>query len=113
MKKFLLPLLLFSSVATSGEVLLKWEPPTTNDDEDKTPLTDLAGYYVYYGNESGFHDVVFEISDESLDSYVLKDLDPGEYYFIIKAYDTSGNISKPSNEPYKALRTPSPPSNIR
>ena len=33
--------------AFSAEVTLSWDPPTTN--ADGTPLTDLAGYKVYYG----------------------------------------------------------------
>jgi hypothetical protein len=33
--------------AISGQATLSWDPPTTN--VDGTPLTDLAGYKVYYG----------------------------------------------------------------
>jgi hypothetical protein len=57
------------SPSTSNSVTLSWIAPTTN--EDGTPLTDLAGYKIYY---------------------------PDMYYFTIVAYDTSGNESNYSNE---------------
>ena len=40
-----------STIPTTTSVTLSWDSPTTN--EDGTPLTDLGGYRVYYGQYSG------------------------------------------------------------
>ncbi len=37
--------------AFAGTITLAWDAPTTNT--DGTPLTDLAGYKIYYGPTSG------------------------------------------------------------
>ena len=43
---------LFMVVETyAGQATLSWVAPSTN--EDGTPLTDLAGYKIYYGTASG------------------------------------------------------------
>lgn len=53
---YILLLLVFSMVFLSSrgtfaaQVTLSWDAPTTNT--DGTKLTDLAGYYVYYGTAS-------------------------------------------------------------
>lgn len=52
-----------------GTLSLSWVAPTMN--EDGTPLTDLAGYKVYYGPASGQYDRQEVLDDPSLTSYVL------------------------------------------
>ena len=42
-----------------GTATLKWDPPMTNT--DSTPLTDLSGYKLYYGNGSGAYTVTANI----------------------------------------------------
>jgi len=41
----------YTSPLFAGSALLSWNAPSTN--EDGTPLTDLAGYKIYYGTATG------------------------------------------------------------
>jgi hypothetical protein len=74
---------------------LAWDAPTTN--ADGTPLTDLAGFYVYYGTASGVYGA--PVDAKNVTSYTLTGLTPGQTYFIaVAAYDTSQNQSQFSDE---------------
>jgi len=92
---FLNPSTVFSGVAT-----LSWDPPTTN--ADGTPLTDLAGYKVYYGTSSGNYSQ--SIDAGNVTTYTVNNLTEGlTYYFTTTSYDTSGNQSVYSNEVNKVI----------
>ena len=68
--------------------------PTTN--ADGSPLSDLAGYYVYYGTASGVYGP--PVDAKNVTSYTLTGLTPGQTYFIaVAAYDTSQNRSELSD----------------
>jgi len=98
MKKLILSLILFSMLfvtpAFAADVSLSWDAPTTN--EDGTPLTDLAGYTVYYGIESANYTENIDVGNVL--TYTVTNLSDGTYYFAVTAYDTSGNESDYSNE---------------
>ncbi len=84
----------------AANVTLSWTPPTTN--ADATPLTDLAGYKVYFGTSSGSYSQSADAGNVT--SYTWGNLAAGTpYYFTITAYDTSGNESSFSNEVSKTL----------
>lgn len=74
---------------------LAWEPPVQNT--NGTQLTDLAGYNLYYGTESGRYTQVRPVRDASQTDLVLP-VEPGTYYLAMTAYDLSGNESDLSNE---------------
>ncbi|MFZ5470007.1 MAG: hypothetical protein ACOZIN_11280 [Myxococcota bacterium] len=78
-----------------------WDPPTTS--ADGTPLTDLAGYKLYYGSTPGTYTNVIDIRDPSATGYVVEGLTQGPWYFAVTAYDTSGNESGHSNEASKVI----------
>jgi len=79
----------------AGTISLAWDAPTTNS--DGTPLTDLGGYYVYYGTASGVYGS--PVDAKNVTTYTLTGLTPGQTYFIaLTAYDTSQNQSQFSNE---------------
>src|ERR1700690_1811631 len=80
-----------------SSVTLTWTPPTTNT--DGTPLTDLAGYNVYYGTSSRSYGSPVNVGNAI--TYTVTNLTPGSYYFAVTAYDTSGNESAYSNEVLK------------
>ena len=74
----------------AGTIKLAWDAPTTNS--DGSPLTDLAGYYVYYGTASGVYGS--PVDAKNVTTYTLTGLTPGQtYYITVTAYDTSGNES--------------------
>jgi len=64
---------------------------------DANSESDLAGYLVLYGTEAGTYDVEQDVGNKT--TYVARDLQAGqEYFFVVKAYDLSGNVSAPSLE---------------
>src|SRR3989304_692130 len=74
--------------AHAGQVILSWDPPTTN--ADGTTLTDLAGYKVYYGTASGNYSTVIDVANVT--SYTVTNLTSNAtYYFATTAYDASAN----------------------
>jgi hypothetical protein len=80
----------FAYVAT-----LSWNAPTKN--ADGTPLSDLAGYRVYYGTSSHNYSKSSDVG--SATTYKATNLQVGvPYYFAVTAYDQLGNESKYSNE---------------
>lgn len=82
-------------------VALTWVPPTTRG--DGAVLTDLAGYRIYIGIESGFYSEVIGVSTAGLSDYVVEGLAPGTYHFVVTAYDLRGSESAPSNEVFKTV----------
>ncbi|MCC6543675.1 MAG: fibronectin type III domain-containing protein, partial [Nitrospirae bacterium] len=81
--------------ARAGQAVLTWDPPTTNS--DGSPLTDLAGYKVYYGPTSGNYSTVINVANVT--SYTVTGLyDNTTYYFATTAYNTSSIESAYSGE---------------
>lgn len=82
---------------SAGEVDLSWTAPTTN--EDGTPLTDLAGYSVYYYDTAGgWANPIGNVDVGNVTASTMTVPSQGIVYFVVTAYDTSGNVSAPSNE---------------
>jgi len=77
-------------------VTLAWDAPITN--VDGSPLTDLAGYKIYYGTSPG--NFTTEKNIGNVTTYTVPDLAYGTYYFAVKAYDTGGNHSEYSSPNY-------------
>ena len=76
------------------DVVLAWDAPVTR--EDGSPLTNLDGYKVYYGMETGSYDEVIDVGENTLCS--ISGLSTGTWYFAVTAYDYYGNESDYSNE---------------
>ena len=101
-----LVILLHATVLFAGNVTLAWDPPTTN--EDGTPLTDLAGFIIYYGTTSGDYSQSIDVGNVT--TYQVSNLTEGlTYYFAATAYDTSGNESEYSYPEAVATMAPPPP----
>jgi hypothetical protein len=79
----------------SGSATLSWEAPTTNT--DGTPLTNLAGYCIYYGSDPANLDQSVQINSVGVQTYVLDNLASGTWYFAIMAVTSTGNESVLSN----------------
>ena len=86
-----------SPAAASGNaVTLNWTPPTEN--EDGTPLTNLAGYNIHYGKASRQYTQRISVSNPGVASYVVQDLTGGKYYFSVAAVNSHGTESPLSAE---------------
>ncbi len=100
---FLITFIIFLTPAPlfAGTASLSWVAPTTN--VDGTPLTDLAGYKIYYGTSSGNYTSNINIGNAT--NYQVANLTNGLiYYFAVTASDTSGNESGYSNEASKTIQ---------
>lgn len=78
---------------------LRWQPPTQN--VDGTPLTDLAGFTVYWGQSSRNYSGSQTLSASMTEWEVT--VSPGEYYFALTAFDSEDNESGYSNEVLKLI----------
>lgn len=85
-----------------GTASLSWVPPTTNT--DGTALSDLAGYNIYHGMVSGFYPNKVVVNNPGLSSYLVQSLASGTHFFIVRAYDYSGNESADSNVASKTIQ---------
>ena len=74
-----------------GSATISWTAPTEN--EDNSPLTDLAGYIIYYGTQAGQYTNTIYVDDPNTTSYEVKNLSPGTYYFAIVAFNYDGGQS--------------------
>ncbi len=63
---------------------------------DQVENEDLGGYLLYYGKKAG--DYYYVIDNGTANTIRVSKLLPTDYYFAVKAYDKSGNLSNPSNE---------------
>lgn len=82
--------------STAGAATLNWTPPTENT--DGTPLTNLAGYDIHYGTESGDYTQSIPVNNPGLATYVVDNLTPGTYYFSVSAVNSAGTESPVSSE---------------
>jgi len=83
-----------TAVARVGSATLRWQVPSTNS--DGSALTNLAGFYIRYGTRSADLSRVVNIAGTEITQYVVQNLIPGTWYFIITSYTTAGVESTPS-----------------
>ena len=87
--------------ATSGSATLSWTPPTSN--VDGTPITNLAGYRIAYGQYSSNLTQSLDIPSPGVTSAVIENLATGTWYFAVKAYTTANVESDLSNLAQKTV----------
>ena len=80
---------------------LSWTPPTEN--EDGSPLMDLAGYKIYWGTKPGNYPNSATIKNPGVSSYVVSDLNPGTYVFVATSFNSDGIESAYSNPTTRVL----------
>ncbi|MDH3545876.1 MAG: fibronectin type III domain-containing protein [Gammaproteobacteria bacterium] len=84
-----------------GSMTLSWTAPTENT--DGTPLTDLAGFNIYYGQSQGSYPNRIRIDNPSIDTYVVGNLLPNTYYAVATSFNTAGIESAYSNVAVKTV----------
>jgi hypothetical protein len=85
----------------SRTATVSWDAPTTNN--NGTPLTDLAGYRIYYGSSPEELSHTVQISTVGLQTYVIDDLEAGTWYFAVRAVATNGTESTLSDIAAKTI----------
>ena len=95
------PQISFAQTAPTGLLTLTWDANTESD---------LAGYKVYRSTTSGTYGAPIVAIQGNVTTYQATNLTIGQtYYFVVTAYDTSGNESDFSNE---ASGTPPDPVSV-
>jgi hypothetical protein len=84
-----------SDSSASGAVLLSWQAPTEN--VDGSPVSNLAGYHIYYGKTADELTSTVTVSGADTTSYVVKGLEEGAYFFSVVAFNSAGMVSGKSN----------------
>jgi hypothetical protein len=85
----------------NGTATLTWTPVTQNI--DGSPLTDLAGYKVFYGLSVSTMNTVVVLPDPTLTTYAVTNLSSGTWYFTVAAYTSSGTQGALSNVGTKTI----------
>ncbi len=80
--------------SASGSATLNWTPPTENT--DGTPVTNLSGYRIYYGNSAAAINESIQVANAGIATYVVNNLSPGTWYFEVRAYNSANMESSPS-----------------
>jgi hypothetical protein len=87
-------------------VTLAWDAPTNN--VDGSPLTDLAGYKVYFGHSSRTYSAYMDVGNVTLCQFT--NLQPGAtYFFATTAYNADGVESDVSAELSYSVPDSTPP----
>ena len=84
-----------SAGLSPGSVSLTWNPPTHNT--DGTPLQNLGGFRVYWGTREGEYPNSVTLDNPGLASYVVEQLSPAQWHFVVTAITTNGMESPYSN----------------
>jgi hypothetical protein len=79
----------------TGSATLSWTAPTQN--VDGSALTDLAGFKILYGPSQGNYQNSITINNSGITTYLVENLTPETWYFVVTAFDTSRNQSDFSN----------------
>lgn len=75
--------------ASSGGVTVSWFAPIQN--EDGTPLVNLAGFRLRHGPKYGAYSAEITIRNPGATSHRVSGLAPGIYYFVVSAIDQNGH----------------------
>ncbi len=74
------------NAVSNGSATLSWTAPTQNT--DGSALTDLAGYKLYWRNDSGAYANSITISNPSVTTYIVENLAAGTYEFVATAFNS-------------------------
>lgn len=99
----------------SGSATLMWNAPTQNT--DGSPLTNLAGFKIYWGTTLGTYPNSATINDASARSYIVESLCSGVWHFVSTALNSSSVESAFSNVASKPVqgdlpKVPTPPATL-
>ena len=85
----------------TGSARLSWAAPTEN--EDGSNLDDLAGFRISYGTSPGSYPNKVTISNPGISQYLVENLTPQTWYFVVTAFNASQTYSEFSNVDSKTI----------
>ncbi|MBW8829792.1 MAG: fibronectin type III domain-containing protein [Burkholderiales bacterium] len=84
-----------------GSISLSWTAPSTN--ADGSPVSDLAGYRVYYGTMQGLYSDNVTINNPATLSTTISNLPASTYYVVVRAFNQVNAESQASVEVSKTI----------
>ena len=85
-----------------GTALVTWTAPAQNT--DNSPLTDLAGFKVYYGIFPGEYGTPEIINNPGASSFLVENLGVADWFFTVTAFNSMGIESSYSQEVHKQIK---------
>ena len=85
----------------TGSATISWTPPNSNTDH--SPLTNLAGYRIYYGTSSDNLTQVLDLPNPGISIAVVENIAPGRWYFTMTSYNSSNVESERSSVTSKTI----------
>jgi len=85
-----------SGVSTAATV--SWVAPSEREDNSGLSLSEIAGYRIYYGVESGNYQSHLDVSDGSAVQAQISEIPSGTYYVALTTVDVDGRESMYSSE---------------
>jgi hypothetical protein len=80
--------------SANGSASLQWVAPT--DNTNGSPLTNLAGFRIYYGTSASTMTQTAQIANPTINTYLLSNLTPATWFFEVVAYTTANVESSAS-----------------
>ncbi len=84
-----------------GFVTVNWASPTQNT--DGSALTNHAGFNIYYGTSLDDYSNQITINNPGVTTYVIENLTPNTWYFVITAFNSSGDESEFSSSATRVI----------
>jgi len=85
-----------STTPVTATAALSWNAPTQNS--DGSPLTNLAGYNIYYGTDPSALTQTIQVANATALSYTVTGLaTKTTWYFTVTSYTSAGEESAPSS----------------
>ena len=88
------PIPVLATTPEDDSATLSWQAPTVN--ADGSVLTDLVGYYIYYGKVADYGKAggveidVIDIQDATAITHTITGIKKRDYFFAISAYSLAG-----------------------
>lgn len=88
-----------TATATATNALsLNWTAPSEREDGSVMNLSEIAGYRIYYGTETGNYQNQLDINDSSAVQAKISEIPSDTYYVVVTVVDTDGRESSYSSE---------------
>ncbi|PCJ85769.1 MAG: hypothetical protein COA54_10225 [Thiotrichaceae bacterium] len=88
-----------NTTIVSDAKIFSWTAPVAREDESPIAMSEIAGYRIYFGTETGNYSQSIEVDDAYIDVITLDALNTaGTYYIVITTVDTDGRESTYSEE---------------
>jgi len=77
----------------TGVPSLSWVAPSEREDGSGLSPSEIAGFRIYYGTESGSYPNMVNVDDHTATEAALADLPSGTYYIVMTTVGTDGLVS--------------------